>query len=78
MNANNQLCPICRTKKQAASEKYCSNHKTAKNKLQRGYESWLKAYGVLSWDDFLQKLLNLTDIVGTLIKDVAEYEMYFK
>ena len=78
MTANNQLCPICRTKKQTASEKYCNSHKKAKIELQSGYESWLKAYGVLSWDDFLQKLLNLTDIVGTLIKDVAEYEMYFK
>ena len=78
MATDNQLCPICKAKKQATREKYCNNHNSAKIKLQRGYESWLKAYGVLSWDDFLQKLLNLTDIVGTLIKDVAEYEMYFK
>ena len=78
MKANKQLCPICRTKKNDASEKYCNNHNTAKMKLQSGYESWLKAYGVLSWDDFLQRLLNLTDIVGALIKDVVEYELYFK
>ena len=78
MPANNQLCPICKTKKKATSEKYCNNHNLAKIELQSAYESWLKAYGVLSWDDFLQRLLNLADIVGTLIKDVAEYEMYFK
>ena len=78
MNTNNQLCPICRIKKQTISEKYCNSHLKAKVELQNGYESWLKAYGVLSWDDFLQRLLNLTDIIGTLIKDVAEYEMYFK
>jgi len=78
MKANKQLCPICRTKKKDVSEKYCNNHNTAKVKLQSGYESWLKAYGVLSWDDFLQRLLNLTDIVGALIKEVVEYELYFK
>jgi len=76
---NNTLkCPICKSKKEFTHSKYCLNHNEAKEKLQKGYESWLKAYNVLSWDDYLQQLLSLEGKVGRLIRDVAEYELYFR
>ncbi len=76
---NNHLkCPICKRDKELAQMKYCATHNEAKEKLQKGYESWLKAYNILSWDDYLQQLLSLEGEVGNLIRDVAEYELYFK
>ncbi len=75
---NNLKCPICKRDKEIVHQKYCSTHNEAKEKLQNGYESWLKAYNILSWDDFLQQLLSLEGEVGSLIRDVAEYELYFK
>lgn len=71
-------CKICQNKVEKSSEKLCSTHKLAKIKLQNGYELWLKAYNSLSYDDFLQQLLDLGDLVGTLIKDVVEFELYFQ
>ncbi|MBY9000306.1 MAG: hypothetical protein KGD64_05290 [Candidatus Heimdallarchaeota archaeon] len=71
-------CKICQNKVEKSSDKFCSNHKLAKTKLQNGYELWLKAYDTLSYDDFLQQLLGLGDLVGILIKDVAEFELYFQ
>ncbi|MCG3216606.1 MAG: hypothetical protein KAS63_07765 [Candidatus Heimdallarchaeota archaeon] len=78
MNENGKLCPICKVKKKNSMDKYCEKHNSAKKEMQKGYELWLKAYRVLSWDDYLHKLLNLSDSVGILVRDIAEYELYFK
>ncbi|MCG3220363.1 MAG: hypothetical protein H7641_03195 [Candidatus Heimdallarchaeota archaeon] len=75
---NNSLCPICKVDKKSPNDKYCKNHLQAKAGLQKGYESWLKAYSILSWEDYLKQLLDLGDQVGNLIRDVVEYEFYFK
>ncbi len=75
---NNTKCKICQDKIDKSSDKFCSNHKLAKTKLQNGYELWLKAYDSLPYDDFLQQLLDLGDLVGSLVKDIAEFELYFQ
>ncbi len=75
---NNTKCKICQDKIDKSSSKFCSNHKHAKTKLQNGYELWLKAYDSLPYDDFLQQLLDLGDLVGSLVKDIAEFELYFQ
>lgn len=75
--ASNQ-CPICRTRKESSQKKYCKNHNKAEIKLKKGYELWLKAYGSISWDDYLQRLQKLEGLVGDLVHEVAEYEFYFK
>ena len=75
---NNTKCKICQDKLDESSSKFCSNHKLAKAKLQNGYELWLKAYDALPYDDFLQQLLDLGDFVGSLVKDIAEFELYFQ
>jgi hypothetical protein len=71
-------CKICQNEIDKSSDKFCSNHKLAKTKLQNGYELWLKAYDSLPYDNFLQQLLDLGDLVGTLVKDLAEFELYFQ
>ena len=75
---NISLCPICKTDKKNSNDKYCTNHLQARDKLQSGYETWLKAYSILSWEDYLKQLLDLGDQVGSLIRDVVEHEFYFK
>ena len=75
---NNTLCPICKADKKSLNDKYCKYHLQAKDRLQQGYESWLKAYSILAWEDYLKQLLDLGDQVGDLIRDVIEYEFYFK
>ncbi len=72
------LCPICKVDKKNLNDRYCKFHLQAKDRLQQGYESWLKAYSILSWEDYLKQLLDLGDQVGDLIRDVIEYEFYFK
>ncbi|MHA1201720.1 MAG: hypothetical protein ACTSQ4_04280 [Candidatus Heimdallarchaeaceae archaeon] len=75
---NDTKCKICQDKIDKSSGKFCSNHKLAKTKLQNGYELWLKAYDSLPYDDFLQQLLDLGDLVGALVKDITEFELYFQ
>ena len=77
MTSKASSCPICNDKKENHKEKYCKTHNKAKSKLKKGYESWLKAYGVLSWNDYLQKLLDEDLTTGKLLKDIIEYEIYF-
>ncbi len=72
------MCPICKKKKENSKEAYCKNHNSAKKVLKQGYESWLRAYGSISYDEFLKKLLKLEGIVGDFIKEIVEYEFYFK
>lgn len=72
------VCPICKKNKENSQEKYCKNHNAAKKLLKPGYESWLKAYGSVSWDEFLKRLLDLEGLVGDFIKEIVEYEFYFQ
>ena len=75
---NPTKCKICQDTIYKSSGKFCSSHKLAKTKLQNGYELWLKAYDILPYDDFLQQLLDLGDLVGALVKDIVEFELYFQ
>ena len=76
MKANKQ-CPICKKNIEKLQEQYCKNHTIAKNELKKGYEAWLKAYGTLSWDDYLQNILNLEGLVGDYVSEIAQHEFYF-
>ena len=76
MKASKQ-CPICKKDIENLQEKYCKNHSKAKKELKKGYEAWLKAYSSLSWDDYLQKILNLESLVGDFVREIAQHEFYF-
>ena len=71
-------CPICKKNKENPQSKYCKNHNKAKKVLKQGYESWLKAYGSISWEEFLKRLLDLGNLVGDYVKEISEYEFYFQ
>ncbi len=71
-------CPICRKNKENSQTKYCKNHNTAKKMIKQGYELWLKAYGLISWDEFLKRLMDLEGLIGDYIKEIVEYEFYFQ
>jgi hypothetical protein len=38
------------------------------------YKAWVEAYGRISWDDFLNKLLKMQE-TGSWIKEVIEVEL---
>lgn len=65
------FCLIC---SQATSGKYCDYHSKSFAKLASGYESWKKALGEISWEDYLRKLLELRE-TGSSIRDVIEKEL---
>ncbi|MHA1400778.1 MAG: hypothetical protein ACTSQE_10570 [Candidatus Heimdallarchaeaceae archaeon] len=77
MSQKKKICPICK-KNKTTEYPYCNEHMQAKQALKMGYEHWLKAYGVLSWEDYLKRLLELGDQVGKDVQAVAEYERFFK
>ena len=70
-------CPICKKDMENLHEQYCMNHSKAKKELEKGYEAWLKAYGSLSWDDYLQKILDLEGLVGDFVREITQHEFYF-
>lgn len=73
----NKKCPICKKEIENLQDQYCKNHVRAKKELRKGYESWLKAYGTLSWDDYLNKILKLEGLVGDFVREIAQHEFYF-
>jgi len=77
MTKKKQLCPICKEEIEENTP-YCSMHNLAKKVLKEGYERWLKAYGVLSWDDYIRKIIDLHGLTGEAVQAVAEHERFFK
>lgn len=75
-NDHANVCPICKLPKNRR-DKYCTEHLIARQQLSQAYEKWLCAFGILSWEDFLKNIVKLKD-TGELIKEVANYELYFK
>jgi hypothetical protein len=65
-------CHACSRK--TSMGKYCRYHNEAFNDIKRHYQLWVSAYGLLSWNDFLNKLLTLNE-TGTWIKEVILIEL---
>jgi len=79
MDVNNKTknhCPICKAEKET-NNMFCDKHNQAYLELKKGYELWLAAYGILSWDEYLKKL-SAIDEIGKFISEVVEYELFFK
>ncbi len=70
-------CVICNRRKLNHSI-YCIKHFDAKKILMKYYEQWQRAYGVLSWESYIQKVLKIEDKVGIWIIEVIKHELYFK
>jgi hypothetical protein len=67
-----QKCTACH--RQALSDKYCLYHTHALESLTIHYKAWVDAYGGISWQDFLNKLLKMKE-TGSWAKEVIEAEL---
>jgi hypothetical protein len=54
--------------------KYCLFHKKASDSIADHYNTWVHAYGGLSWEDFLSKLSKMQE-TGGWVKEVIAVEM---
>ena len=65
-------CVVC--KATIGKGEYCDAHLIAKNNLEKRYKDWEKAFGNLSWSDYLTKIVDDQDIpVGDWAREVADY-----
>ncbi len=53
---------------------FCDAHLIAKKNLEESFKDWQKAYGKLTWEEYLKKLIDDYDIpVGEWAKETAAY-----
>jgi hypothetical protein len=67
-------CAACYREVVAKGKKFCIYHSQSNDSLKKQYDAWVKAYGGISWDDYLKKLLTL-DQTGSWVKDVINLEL---
>ena len=56
------------------TKKYCFYHNQALDDIKEHYAKLVHAYGVISWNDFLNRLLYM-DETGSWIKEVISVEL---
>jgi hypothetical protein len=66
-------CCVC-SRKVLTTKKYCFYHNQALDDIKEHYAKWVYAYGVISWNDFLNRLLYM-DETGSWIKEVISVEL---
>jgi hypothetical protein len=66
-------CTACH-RKALSGNKYCLHHKQAFDSMINHYKAWVNAYGRISWEEFLTKLLSMQE-TGSWIKEVIEVEL---
>jgi hypothetical protein len=65
-------CSACH-RKAIPGKKYCVHHSQALDSLQNHYKAWVEAYGRISMEDFMDKLLEMKE-TGTWIREVIAAE----
>lgn len=65
-------CIAC-VRKSYVDSKYCTYHHDAFLNLKQKYKTWVYAYGQISWQEYLNKLITMNE-VGDWIKDVIIVE----
>jgi hypothetical protein len=70
----NKKCATCYREVVAKDKKFCIYHSQAYDSLKKQYDAWVKAYGGISWDDYLKKLLSMEQ-TGSWVKDVINLEL---
>lgn len=65
-------CFACARK--VSMSKYCFYHAQAFDNLTEHYKRWVEAYEIISWRDFLNKLLQMNE-TGIWVKDVIAVEL---
>jgi hypothetical protein len=54
-------------------DKYCSHHHQAFLNLKKKYNLWVRAYGQISWQEYLKKLQDMHE-TGLWVKEVIALE----
>ena len=65
-------CRAC--SREASSNKFCTYHENAYDALKKNYGAWHDAYGEISWEEYLEKLLSHKE-TGSWVKDVIMLEL---
>ena len=65
-------CAAC-PRKALAGKKYCVHHSQAHDSLMNHYKAWVEAYGRISMQDFMDRLLELRE-TGSWIREVIAAE----
>ena len=65
-------CVACQ-RKAVSGKKYCVNHSQAHDSIMNHYKAWVKAYGRISMQEFLDKLLEMKE-TGIWVRDVVAAE----
>ncbi len=68
----NRKCSVCSRK--ASIDKYCDYHTQSFESLKEHYNQWVRAYGTISWSDYLTKLVKMNE-TGIWIKEVISAEL---
>jgi len=64
-------CPIC-GRSSLGPSKFCRYHDAAHTELQEVFGQWQKAMGDISWNDYLESLLE-ADGTGVWVIEVIDY-----
>jgi len=62
-------CPVCG--REAVTD-LCRYHVEAKGKVEVAYPHWVKAYGNMGWEDFLDNVKRNPQS-GQWVKEIAEF-----
>jgi hypothetical protein len=65
-------CIAC-TRNNYLDSKYCTYHHDAFLNLKQQYKIWVEAYGQISWQEYLNKLIVMNE-VGVWVKEVIAVE----
>ena len=72
MKTKEKYCPI---DKEPVEEKglFCKNHQRALKALVTTHKAWDEAYEGLTWEDYLEKLVNVKESVGLWALELIQY-----
>lgn len=65
-------CAACT--RESGDKKYCGYHARALEQLKSHHESWVDAYGGISWHDYLKRLYQMEE-TGQWVREVIEAEL---
>ncbi len=68
MEKGNVKCKLC--SREAVSD-LCRYREGAKRRVDAGYRTWVKAYGEIEWEDYLDKVKR-NEQTGQWAKEIAE------
>ena len=65
-------CEVCKSTIEKGS--YCDAHNIAKKNLEDRFKDWQKAYGKLTWKEYLTRMVDDHEIpIGNWAREVADY-----